>query len=725
MAVQSEAQLVKEVRSLRAQVAELTPLESDLNKARSAQSALEQRLRTLFDCAPEAIVLLDVETGRFIDANPKAEKFFGLSRRELAELGLFDMSPPFQPDGRPSRDIGLEKMNDALRGGVPIFEWWHCNAQGQPIPCEVRLVRIPWGNRDVIYSSLVDTSDKKLLELTELCRRRILESIARGACLSETLESLVRTIEHLRPGMICSILLLDPDTKCLRNAAAPSLPDFYNAAVDGLTIGPTAGSCGPAVFTNQRVVVSDLMNHPSWSGIRRLAERAQLRACWSEPVSSLSGSMLGTFAVYYREPGEPAAVDLKAIEVAAQLTAIAIEYERIQRSQRELNATLQHRVAEETKHLSEANRRLRLGEQDARLAAVAFDTHDSIMITDKNGKILRVNPSFTNLTGYAPEDVIGKTPRILKSGRHGKEFYGRMWRDIRTKGYWEGEIWNKRKDGHVYLQRLTIACVKNEAAQTTHYVADGQDLTSEKRAEVEHAAIQAARIVQQALFPSDAPCLPGFDIAGAVRTAEHASGDFFDYISLGQNSLGVLVADVCGHGLGPALLAAQTQAYLRALAESHTDPGELLTQANRLFAKTDSERFVTMFLCRLDQETRSLVYAGAGHRGYLFHANGEVKVLKSPGLPLGVVDQFTMPSAPPLVLEVGDIILLPTDGIEEAFSPAHGLFGRDRMFEVVRNNREKSAAEIVETLLAAACRFGDGEPQMDDITAVVVKTVSR
>ncbi len=276
-----------------------------------------------------------------------------------------------------------------------------------------------------------------------------------------------------------------------------------------------------------------------------------------------------------------------------------------------------------------------------------------------------------------------------------------MWRAIRTEGYWEGEIWNKRKDGHVYLQRLTIACVKNASGETTHYVGDGQDLTQQKRGEADRAAIQAARTVQRALFPSDAPCLPGFDIAGAVHPAERVSGDFFDYIPLGQNSVGVVVADVSGHGLGPALLMAQMQAYLHALADSYGDPGELLTRANRLFATSDSGHFVTMFLGCLDAATHSFVYAAAGHPGYLISSNGTVRVLHATGIPLGVEVTIPPSSAPAIILKPGDTLLVPTDGTEEAMSPEGRMFGREHMLNVVRNNGHKSAAQIVDALFCA------------------------
>jgi sigma-B regulation protein RsbU (phosphoserine phosphatase) len=192
---------------------------------------------------------------------------------------------------------------------------------------------------------------------------------------------------------------------------------------------------------------------------------------------------------------------------------------------------------------------------------------------------------------------------------------------------------------------------------------------------------------------------------------------------LGENSIGVLVADVSGHGLGPSLLMAKAQAYLRALAESHTDPGDLLTHANRLFGTENSGHFVTMFLGRLDVEARSFVHAGAGHPGYHFLANGEVNVLEPTGLPLGVEDVSAVASSPAIRLQAGDIILLPTDGIEEAQNRNGGLFGRQPMFDVIRDNQEKSAVQMVEALIAAVRQYTGKEQQQDDITAVVIRAL--
>lgn len=683
----------------------------------------EHSLQTLVTHAPEAVVLLDIQTGRFVEANPVAERLFGFSRSDLIQMNPFALSPPYQPDG-PSSERGNRVIEEAAAGGVPVFEWWHRNARGERVPCEVRLVRVRWQDRDVIRGQIVDVSDRKRMELSESGRRRLLECIAHDIGLPETLDMLVRAIEDLLPGMLCSILLLDPDTNRLHIGAAPSLPAFYNAAVEGLQIGPAVGSCGAAAYLRTRVVASDLTTHPNWMPFRHITEQAQLRACWSEPILSFTGSVLGTFAMYYREAGDPAPVELDAIGIAAQLSALAIEHERAQRAIHEMNETLERRVAEQTRKLAETNRELQEAEEDARLSAVAFDTHDSIVITDPNGIILRVNSSFTKLTGYTPDDVIGKTPRVLRSGRHDQYFYRLMWEAIREHGYWQGEVWNRCKGGREYLQRLTITCVKNEKGDITHYVGDGQDITEEKRAAVDRAAIDAARKVQESLFPTVPPRIPGFDIAGAVHPADRASGDFFDFIPMGQDSVGVLIADVSGHGLGPSLLMAQTQAYLRALAECHGRPGDLLTHANRLFSRNDSGHFVTLFLCRLNPWARSFTYAAAGHQAYLVHADGEAQVLSSTSIPLGIDEATTVPDGPTIAIAPGDVLLLLTDGIEEAMSPDRQDYGQQRVLSVVRDHRTKSAIEIMEALFCSAKDFMRGDPQADDITAVVVKRMN-
>ncbi|MHC4416594.1 MAG: sensor histidine kinase [Planctomycetota bacterium] len=166
-------------------------------------------------------------------------------------------------------------------------------------------------------------------------RGRVLERVATGASLAEALALLVKTIEEAKPELICSVLLLDRERKRLRHGAGPSLPDFYNDAVDGLEIGPAVGSCGTCAYTGERVIVEDVMTHPYWTEFRDLARRAGLRACWSHPIVSSTGAILGTFAMYYREPRGPDPSDLELITFAAYLAGIAIERTQTEEALRE------------------------------------------------------------------------------------------------------------------------------------------------------------------------------------------------------------------------------------------------------------------------------------------------------------------------------------------------------------------------------------------------------
>ena len=128
--------------------------------------------------------------------------------------------------------------------------------------------------------------------------------------------------------------------------------------------------------------------------------------------------------------------------------------------------------------------------EQLRLLATAFETHTAIMITDKYGGILQVNAAFSDVTGYSADEVIGKNPRLLRSGKHDAEFYQQVWDALSKGGRWEGEIWNKRKNGELYPQWETITAVVNDEGDTTHYVATFQDITDRKRAQqiIEHQA---------------------------------------------------------------------------------------------------------------------------------------------------------------------------------------------------------------------------------------------
>lgn len=169
---------------------------------------------------------------------------------------------------------------------------------------------------------------------------RILEMIAAGAPLSEILNSLVLLIEAQTPGMLCSVLLLSADGNHIRHGAAPSLPPEYVKAIDGAPIGPKNGSCGTAMYRGKPVVVTDIREDPLWEDYRGLAAASGLRACWSTPILSGRGKVLGSFAMYYREPQTPTGEESRLTDVATHIAAIAIEQqaarEKLARTQAEL-----------------------------------------------------------------------------------------------------------------------------------------------------------------------------------------------------------------------------------------------------------------------------------------------------------------------------------------------------------------------------------------------------
>ena len=169
-----------------------------------------------------------------------------------------------------------------------------------------------------------DITGRKQSEQREQTRNHVLELLAHGAPLATILEAIVRGVEQEQPAMLCSILLLDNEGKHLLTGAAPSLPDFYNAAIDGIEIGIGAGSCGTAAFTGQRVIVADVQTHPYWVPYKELTNRARLGACWSEPIRSASGKVLGTFAIYHHQAHQPHDDEIRLIEQTANLAEIAL-----------------------------------------------------------------------------------------------------------------------------------------------------------------------------------------------------------------------------------------------------------------------------------------------------------------------------------------------------------------------------------------------------------------
>ena len=187
---------------------------------------------------------------------------------------------------------------------------------------------------DNYIGTTVDITARKRAEALLAGEKRLLEMVARGDSLSRILDALCRLVEELASGSLSSILLLEPNGNRLRHGAAPSLPQAYIDAIDGAAIGPSAGSCGTAAYRAKPVIVSDIANDPLWTNYRDIALPYGLRACWSSPILSSNGNVLGTFAIYYREPRTPTPQQLEIIEQITHLASIAIERKRAENAVR-------------------------------------------------------------------------------------------------------------------------------------------------------------------------------------------------------------------------------------------------------------------------------------------------------------------------------------------------------------------------------------------------------
>ena len=234
--------------------------------------------------------------------------------------------------------------------------------------------------------------------------------------------------------------------------------------------------------------------------------------------------------------------------------------------------------------------------------------------------------------------------------------------------------------------------------------------------------LRLAQRIQRRLLPAEAVELPGMDIAGVSQAAEWTSGDYFDYLHLRGGQTAVVIADVCGHGIGPALLMSSTRASLRGLAPTLDDVGELLTYGNRAIVDCVSpSEFVTLFAACYDADARTLRYAGAGHVAFLLRTDGSSHVLEADVPPLGILPELTVTTRELTTIQSGEIIILATDGILESRNACEEMFGEARLLATVHGLRQQSAAKIAQELIQVATSFSGEREQQDDITIVIMK----
>jgi diguanylate cyclase (GGDEF)-like protein/PAS domain S-box-containing protein len=299
-----------------------------------------------------------------------------------------------------------------------------------------------------------------------LGQSRILGMIATGAALRETLDALLVFLEQDVPEMACSILLLDSDGVHLHPCSAPSLPEAYSKAIDGSAIGPCAGSCGTAAWRRERVVVSDIQTDPLWTDYRKLAAPYGLRACWSTPIFDADGRVLGTFAMYFRTPGDPEPRHQRLIDVALHVAAIAITCEQREGDRRRAITALR--------------------ESEERYRLINLATKDAVWDWDLRSNTLWWNNGVESLFGYPLAEVPASLDWWVK--RMHPEDRDRAHRSLQATAAGEDNSWSEdyrfqRCDGS-YADVQDRGYVMRDASGTAvRMIGMMQDISGRKRAE--------------------------------------------------------------------------------------------------------------------------------------------------------------------------------------------------------------------------------------------------
>ncbi|GAA1905608.1 SpoIIE family protein phosphatase [Streptantibioticus ferralitis] len=599
------------------------------------------------------------------------------------------------------------------------------------------------GQVDGVLVIAVDTTAYHHAQLLAAEQRILLEQIARDAPLDEILNGMARAIEELSPEMIVSVLLADPSGKNLRHGTGPSLPDFYNEAVDGIAIGQDVGSCGTAAHLRAPVIVTDIATDPRWADYRDLAQRAGVAACWSTPIEGMDGRLLGTFAMYHRTPKAPEGTDLALSAAFARIAALAIERHRTMEAGHA--AQEREKVAhEDLAFVLDASTAITREPHYfdclqcmARLTVPALAPLCVVHVVER-GKTRRIAVAAAT---RAEEDLLGSpalrdeidtaVARVLVSGatetghvgarpdglsaQRGINGYVSV--PLATRGRTFGVLTllstHRPLDGHVVALAEELARRAASSADNAHQFTD---------------RVQLSRDLQAGLLPPELPRIPGATLAASYHPAGEGldvGGDFYDVFPLPGDRWALMIGDVCGRGALAATTTGMVRHTARAAARLLNDPAAVVAAINEALTEGDTsdDCFVSLVYGELRHAASHLALdlIRAGHVPPLVRrADGTVEELAQPGLLLGIGPD-TDGSPCSVDLYPGDGLVLVTDGITEARSPSGEFFGEDRLADALGTLRTASptAATLVESVTAAVSAFA-GDSTGDDQAALAL-----
>ncbi|MBA3032961.1 MAG: EAL domain-containing protein [Gammaproteobacteria bacterium] len=559
----------------------------ELARERSRLQATSARLAHVLDASPVIFYVLRLDQGFAtpVWVSSNIQRLLDYSEEQALQPEWW--SSHLHPD---DRNAALARAGELSLTGQIAHNYRFLDGQGKTrwIRDELRLT-----DRGEVLGAWRDISEVKLAEQLRETRIAMLDGLASDRPLSAILEEIANRLEGIHPDMLVSIQVCDSRDGSLRTAAAPGLPAFFNDALEGLTPEFGLGACGTAAATGEPVIVEDIRSHPYCISFVDLAERADLRACWSIPFKDKSGAVLGIFNIHYRQPRTPTQEELDLIGEFARIAGLAVERSRADAILRQA-------------------------------AAVLESAGEGVMVTDLQWNIVSVNSAFTTITGYSEAEVLGRNPSLLSSGRQDQSFYQAMWNSIKETGVWKGELWDRCKNGELFPQLLTISTVYDSNGQPSNYVGVMTDLSQIKNSEarLEHLAHfdPLTKLPNRLLLQSG--------LTHALLAAErHQQRLAVLYIDLDRFKN---INDSLGHPAGDELLEALAQRLLEQLRSEDTlgrlGGDEFLLILENLQRPEDAASIARELIESLDQSFRlpsgHEVYVGASIGISLFPEDG-------------------------------------------------------------------------------------------------------
>jgi len=659
----------------------------------------------ILEAALDCVIVINDE-GRILEFNPAAERAFGYLREAVLGKRVADVIVP-----ESFRDAHDRILRRCVESGQTVIvdrslEYVGRRADGTEFPLELTVARLEAPGPPRFVGFLRDLSERKRVGEALQANLQIqsalnsvleisLEPLSLAELLEQTLDLLLSLpwIELESKG---AVFLTEGAPPTLVMMAQRGLPDPLTAACARVPSGHCL--CGRAAATRE-IVFCGCVDHRHDTHYEDMSPHGH----YCVPIQS-EGHLYGVLNLYVREGHQRRPQEESFLGAVASVLAGVIRRRRAEQSLRQ---------TEERFELAIRGTDAGIWDWDLRTNRVYF------------------SPRWKTMLGYREheltDDFAEWETRLHPDDRQRAQATIRDYLSGATLDY-ELEHRLRHRDGSYRWILARGAAVRDAAGRPYRMVGSHLDVTDRKRAERmarrREAELLAAEKIQQRLLPQGSPVLPGLDVAGATFPAEHAAGDYFDYLTFPDGSFGVVVADVSGHGFSSALLTASTSAHIRSSAETCGQVDVILRRVNaQLERETEDGRFVTLLFARVDLQTRMLTYANAGHPfGYVLDGSGDRKhVLRSESLPLGILPDTQFPLQGPLRLERGDLVLLVSDGVLEARSDDERLFGVDRAIRVVCEHHREASAAIVDRLHQSIREFTRHDRTLDDVTVVVIK----